>query len=262
MPKFSANLTFLFQELPFLDRIDASAQAGFKGVEHQFPYDMPPSDIMQRIQDHDLSMVLINAPAGDWQAGERGLASRAGRNDEFKKSIETAIEYAKALKCPRVHVMSGLLDTDVDKESAMVVLAENLNWAATEMEREGVKLLLEALNPVDVPGYILGHSGQTRAVMSLINHPNIRMQYDLYHGAMNGENLQESVSMHFEVIEHMQVAGAPGRHEPDTGDTEFNSVFEMVDMLGYPGWIGCEYAPKTTTRAGLEWGSVYGLKAV
>ena len=212
MPNFSANLTFLFQELPFLDRFEASAQVGFKGVEHQFPYDTPPSEIVQRLQDHDLRMVLINAPAGDWQAGERGLASLSGRKDDFQKSIETAIEYASALDCPRVHVMSGLLETEVGKESSMATLVENLNWAATVMEREGVRLLLEALNPVDVPGYMLGHSGQTRAVMSLANHSNIRMQYDLYHGAMNGENLQESVSMHFEVIDHMQVAGSPGRH--------------------------------------------------
>ena len=260
MPRFSANLTFLFQDLPFLDRFSAAAQAGFKGVEHQFPYDTPPADIVSRLQENQLEMVLINAPPGNWEAGERGLAGLPGRESEFKDSIGLAIDYAKALGCPRIHVMSGIPAPELPKESVMATLVENLAWAASQLESEGIRMLLEALNPVDVPGYLISHNQQTRAVMAVVNHPNVFMQYDLYHAAMNGENLQDSLMMHFEVVDHMQVAGAPGRHEPDTGNADFFPIFEMVDTLGYEGWIGCEYAPQTSTLEGLGWASVFGLK--
>lgn len=261
MPRFSANLTFLFQEHAFLDRIDAAARVGFRGVEHQFPYDTPVLDINARLEANDLEMVLINAPAGDWQAGDRGLAALPDQKQAFRDSVEDALEYAVELGCPRIHVMAGVIEAGADKESAMAVYAENLSLAADLFALQGVRLLIEALNPRDVPGYLIGHNQQARAVMALINHPNVYLQYDLYHGAMNSENLLEAVPMNFEVIDHMQVAGAPGRHEPNTGEVDYQPVFEAIDMMGYTGWIGCEYVPLTTTEAGLDWASVYGIGA-
>ena len=260
MPRFSANLMFLFQEYDFLDRIDAAARVGFTGVEHQFPYDTPVQEIINRLDSTNLEMVLINAPAGDYQAGERGLAALPDRKQSFRDSLEDALEYAVGLGCPRIHVMAGIIDEESDKESAMAVYEENLSFAADLFATQDIRLLIEALNPRDVPGYLLGHSHQARAVMASINHPNIYLQYDLYHAAMNGENLIEGVSLNLEVIDHMQVAGTPGRHEPNVGDVDFSLVFEAIDMMGYTDWIGCEYAPQTTTESGLGWASVYGIQ--
>jgi 2-dehydrotetronate isomerase len=259
MPRFSANLTYLFQELPLLDRIEAAANAGFRGVEIQFPYDTPVRDIMAALEDNRVELVLINAPPGDWEAGERGLGALPGREQAFRKSIEDAIYYATALSCPRVHIMSGVPDAHVGREVALSILADNLKYAATACSDAGIRALIEPLNPVDVPGYAISHTIQARAVMAVVNSPNLHLQYDLYHGGMNGDDLLEMVRSNLDVIDHMQVAGVPGRHEPDTGDINFTPVFEALDMMGYRGWIGCEYAPLKSTLEGLSWASVYGL---
>jgi len=259
MPRFSANLMFLFQEMPFLDRFKAAADSGFKGVEYQFPYDTPVSDILKALEDNALEMVLINAPAGDWAGGERGIGALPGREEEFRKSMEEGIYYATALSCPRLHVMAGVPGPSVGREVAMSVLADNLKYAADTCAEAGIRVLMEPLNPVDVPGYLISHTIQARAAMALVASNNLYLQYDLYHGGMNDEDILEMVRSNLEVIDHMQVAGVPGRHEPDTGDIEFSPVFEALDSMGYTGWIGCEYTPRNGTLEGLSWASVYGL---
>ena len=259
MPRFSANLSYLFQELPLPDRINAAANAGFKGVEIQFPYDIAVAEIMAALEKNHVELVLINAPPGNWQAGERGLGALPGREQEFRELLDEAIYYAAALSCPRIHVMSGIPGPDVGREVAISTLADNLRYAANTCAEAGIKALIEPLNPIDVPGYIISHTMQARAIMAIVSSSNLYLQYDLYHGGMNREDLLEMVRSNFDVIDHMQVAGVPGRHEPDTGEQDFTPVFETLDMIGYRGWIGCEYAPLKNTLDGLSWASVYGL---
>ena len=259
MPRFSANLTYLFSNVPLLERITAAAAARFRGVEIQFPYDTPAPHLIKALEQNDVELVLINAPPGDWQAGDRGLGAIPGREKEFRDSIDEAIYYATALGCPRVHVMSGIPGPEIGREIALSTLADNLRYAADVCADAGIKVLIEPLNPIDVPGYIIGHTLQARAIMAVVNSDNLYLQYDLYHGGMNGENLHEMIRSNLDVIDHMQVAGIPGRHEPNTGDVDFTPVFETLDMIGYRGWIGCEYTPWKDTLEGLSWASVYGL---
>lgn len=259
MPKFSANLTFLFQDLPVIDRITASADAGFKGVELQFPYGIDVSDISASLEKNDVEMVLINAPAGNFDAGDRGLAALPGREEEFRSAIDDAIYYATALNCPRIHVMSGIPPADIKPDTAMATLANNLKYAADVCADACIRVLVEPLNAKDVPGYLISHTLQARAIMAVVNSANLYLQYDLYHGGMNNEDIPEMLRSNLDVIDHMQVAGVPGRHEPNTGKIDFSPIFEALDIMGYQGWIGCEYAPESDTLAGLGWGAVYGL---
>jgi hydroxypyruvate isomerase len=259
MPRFSANLTYLFQNHSMLDRIAASADAGFKGVEVQFPYDIEISDISKALEKNQVELVLINAPAGDFERGDRGLAAIPGREEDFRRSIDEAIYYATALNCPRIHMMSGILPPNVKPDVAMATLADNLRYAANVCADACIRALIEPLNAEDVPGYIINHTLQARGVMALVNSDNLYLQYDLYHGGMNKEDILEMVRSNLDVIDHMQVAGVPGRHEPNTGSIDFSPVFEALDIMGYQGWIGCEYAPLGDTLSGLGWGAVYGL---
>ncbi len=252
MPRFSANLMFLFQEVPFLERFEAAAAAGFKAVEYQFPYDTAVNEIRARLDATGLDMVLINAPPGDWAAGERGIAALPGREDEFKASIEIALGYATALGCPCLHVMAGVTTT-ADS------FTENLAWAARLAGGEGVCILIEPLNAIDVPGYLLNNAAQAISIIDRVGEENLFLQYDLYHGAMSGEDLVATVRANAERIAHMQVAGAPGRNEPDTGDVDFTAAFEAIDAIGYDGWIGCEYRPAVGTLEGLGWLRPYGI---
>ncbi len=263
MPRFAANIRMMFQEVPLLERFGAAAEAGFRGVEHQFPYGGPVDEIRTRLDDTSLEMVLINAPPGDWEVGERGLAAVPGRTEEFKATIDEAMACALRLGCRRVHVMAGVPGPETSTETAMAVYAENLRYAAETLGREGIAVLIEPLNAIDVPGYVLGSAVQARAVMAVVNRPNLFLQYDLYHGAMSGEDLLETVRDNLDVIGHLQVASAPGRHEPTTADAdgEINHIalFEAIDGMGYGGWIGCEYEPCEGTLKGLGWASVFGI---
>ncbi len=259
MPKFSANLTYLFKDVPLLDRISAAANAGFKGVEVQFPYDTPAADILTVLDQNQVEMVLINAPAGNFEKGDRGLGGIPGRETEFRESIHEAIYYATALNCPRIHVMSGIPPNHLKQDVVIATLADNLRYAAKTCADACIKVLIEPLNSVDVPGYIISHTLQARGVMAVVNSDNLFLQYDLYHGGMNKEDLMEMVRSNLDVIDHMQVAGVPGRHEPDTGTINFTPVFEALDIIGYRGWIGCEYVPQSDVIEGLRWGAVYGL---
>lgn len=259
MPQFSANLRYLFQEYPLYDRFSAAADAGFKAVEYQFPYEEDVSKLQTALDKNGLKMVLINAPPGDWAAGDRGIAGIAGREIEFKKSVEDAIFYATALNCPRIHIMAGILTANVAHEVALSVMSENLKYAADLCADAGIKVLIEPLNNIDMPRYLISHSVQARALMAVVNSGNLFLQYDLYHGGMSGENLEDSIRSNLDVIDHIQVAGVPGRGEPDTGDIDFREIFEMLDMVGYRGWVGCEYAPRNHTLKGMKWASVYGI---
>ncbi len=263
MPRFAANLWYLFQEVDLMDRFGAAAKAGFKAVEIQFPYQWRGADLPARLDAFGLRIVLINAPPGDWEAGERGLAALPGREEEFRDSIGQAIDYGRTLNCPAVHVMAGVLADDSDRQRAMETYVENLAFAATRSSEEGIKVLIEALNPLDAPGYLIGDTAETRSVIDAVGDGNLYMQYDLYHGAMNGEDLIETIGANLDVIGHMQVAGVPGRHEPDLpsggGNIDYGGVFEAIDGLGYTGWIGCEYRPRAGTVEGLGWAAAYGI---
>ena len=259
MPRFSANLSYLFQDLPLTERIAAAASAGFKGVEVLFPYETDSHKILSALEDSHVEMVLINAPAGNFEKGERGFAGIPGKEVEFRQSVDEAIYYATVLNCPRIHVMSGIITSDIKQDVAMATLADNLRYAARVCGEAGIRVLIEPLNNIDVPGYILSHTLQARGVMALVNSDNLFLQYDLYHGGMNRENLLEMLRSNLDVIDHMQVAGVPGRHEPDTGTVNFTPIFETLDIIGYHGWIGCEYTPLHDVLTGLGWGSVYGL---
>ncbi|NQV85319.1 MAG: TIM barrel protein [Rhodospirillales bacterium] len=259
MPNFSANLWYLFKEQEMMDRFQAAAEAGFKAVEFHFPYQWPATDLAEQLAEHGLQQVLINAPPGDWDAGERGIAAVPGRGAEFRDSIALSIEYAKALACPRVHVMAGLQGGD-HTGRAMETLAENLSFAAEECGRFGISVLIEALNPADVPGYLIGNTFDALAVLEYVGHDNLYLQYDLYHGAMNAEDMPTTIAENLNAISHMQVASMPGRHEPDgQGSLDYPALFTAIDEIGYTGWIGCEYNPRGATLEGLDWAKAYGI---
>lgn len=265
MPRFSANLWYLFQDMPMPDRFQAAREAGFRAVEFHFPYQWPGSDLAGCLDEHGLEQVLINAPPGDWEAGERGIAALPGREGEFRESLGLAIEYAETLNCPQIHVMAGLVD-EAGRSKALDTFRENLSFAATECERHGVAVLIEALNPVDVPGYLISDTEAARAVVDTVDHDNLFLQYDLYHGAMNGEDMASVIEANLDVIGHMQVAGVPGRHEPDDRcPLDYPALFRAIDGLGYEGWIGCEYSPRSGGSGTLEslgWATEYGLGAL
>lgn len=259
MPQFSANLRYMFQELPLYERFDAAGGAGFRAVEYPFPYSEKPADIKRALDANDLQMTLISMPPGDWKAGEHGLAGIPGREKDFQTSVEDAIYYATSFNCRNVHIMSGVLPFGVPRESALSVLAENLSFAAEAFENAGIRALIKPLNEKDMPGYLISRNLQARAIMAVVNSSNLQMLYNFYHSAMAGEDIEESIRSNLDVICHMQVAGVPGRAEPDTGHINYNPIFELLDTVGYSGWVGCEYTPSQRTLDGLKWASLYGI---
>ena len=253
MPQFSANLWYMFQEWEMMDRFSVSAEAGFQAVEFHFPYQWSANILAEKLAECGLKQVLINAPAGKWESGERGIAALPGRQNEFQDTIGLAVKYALALDCPRLHVMAGL-DGDSD------VYLENLTYAVEVCAHNEIKVLIEALNPIDVPGYMIANTQDALAVLNVINHNYLLLQYDLYHGAMNAEDLLNTILENLDVIGHMQVAAPPDRHEPDIMSIiDFSTLFQSIDELGYAGWIGCEYSPRAGTLEGLGWAKAYGI---
>lgn len=259
MPRFAANLTMLYGEHEFLDRFAAAAADGFTAVEYLFPYDHPARELRARLDEHGLRQVLFNAPPGDWAAGERGIAALPGREDEFKAAFTLALDYADALGCPRVHVMSGVGDPD-DRARRLDTYRDNLAWAAAQAA--GVDVLVEPLNHRDVPGYLLTRQADAHALVGEIGAANLGVQLDLYHLQINEGDVSSTLRRDLPTgrVRHLQVAGAPERHEPDTGELDFRRVLGVVDELGYDGWVGCEYNPAGTTSAGLGWISEYGVR--
>ena len=257
MPRFCANIGFLFPELPFLDRFEAAARAGFTGVEFAAPYDHPQAELRRRLADAGLSQVLINSPAGDRAAGERGFACIPGRTAAFRDSIEQALDYATALGCQLVHVMAGMPPAGLAYETALALYAVNLSWAAERAQSAGIRLVIEPLNPRDAPGYLLRTQEQGAAIAAAI--PNVGLQFDLYHCQTAQGDMTRRLEAVMPVVAHMQLADVPGRHEPGTGEIGWEYVFRRIDELGYSGWVGCEYRPLGDTAEGLAWRRRYGV---
>ncbi|MGK7866110.1 2-oxo-tetronate isomerase [Falsiroseomonas sp. E2-1-a20] len=253
MPRFAANISLMFTELPFLDRFGAAAEAGFKAVEFLFPYDFPAAEIATRLKDNGLSHVLFNGPPGDWNQGERGQAALPGRQAEFREGFRKALDYAAALECPRIHVMSGLAPAGVPHDTMTATLAANLAWAAEQAAPAGVKPVIEPINHRDIPGFFLNTTDQAAAIIEAIGPEKVGMQFDLYHCQITEGDIVKRVERHLPLIAHMQVADNPGRNEPGTGEVNWDFVFKRIDALGFRGWIGCEYRPAGETVAGLGW---------
>jgi 2-dehydrotetronate isomerase len=256
MPRFAANLSFLFNEVPFLDRFGEAAHAGFRAVEFAFGYDYQAREIVARVAEHKLEVVLINTPPGDYEAGDRGLASLPGREHEFAASIVTALRYAQAVKCPRLHVMAGVLPEGADDEERarrLRTYKRNLKFACQEAAEQNVTVLIEPINPRDMPRYLLNTQAEAHAIREELGMANLRVQMDLYHAQVVEGDLTTKIRRWLPHIGHVQIAGVPSRNEPDAGEVNYEHLFKLLDELKYDGWIGCEYRPATTTTAGLGW---------
>lgn len=253
MPKFNANLTMLFNEVPFLDRFQAAADAGFKGVEFLLPYAFDKEQLAERLVRHGLVQVLHNLPAGDWDAGERGIACHPDRVGEFQDGVGRAIEYATALGCRQLNCLAGIAPAGVDPDKVRETFVANLRFAAARLKEAGIRLLVEPINTFDIPGFYLNRTAQAIALIEEVGSPNLYLQHDIYHmQRMEGE-LANTIAKHLPRIAHMQIADTPGRHEPGTGEINYAWLFRFIDRLGYDGWIGCEYKPAAGTREGLSW---------
>ncbi len=260
MPKFAANLSMLYPEHGVLDRFDAAARDGFKGVEYLFPFAFAASDIAVRLQANGLQQVLFNAPPGNWDAGERGLACLPGREAEFRAGVDQALDYAQALGCPRVHVMAGLQPSGVERVALRATYVSNLKWAAQRAAPLGVDVLIEPINTRDMPGFFLSRQDKAHAIVAEVGEPNLKVQMDLYHCQVVEGDLAMKIRQYLPTgrVGHVQIAGVPQRNEPDVGELNYPYLFSVLDEMGYSGWIGCEYRPRATpdqggTSAGLGW---------
>jgi hydroxypyruvate isomerase len=253
MPKFAANLTMLFNEVPFLDRFERAASTGFKAVEFLFPYAYSPSEIKDQLERFDLKLVLHNLPAGDWDAGERGIACLPDRVDEFRAGVAKAIEYAKVLQVPQLNCLAGKIPTGADIQLLQKTFISNLQYAATELHKVNLKLLIEPINTFDIPGFFLSTTQQAIDVLKEVGAENAFLQYDIYHAQRMEGELASTIQKHLHQIAHIQLADNPGRHEPGTGEINYAYLFSFLDQIGYKGWIGCEYKPASSTEAGLGW---------
>jgi hydroxypyruvate isomerase len=253
MPKFAANLTLMFNEAPFLERFALARAHGFGAVEFLFPYGFAAAAIADQLALHRLQLVLHNLPAGDWDAGERGLACDPRRIHEFRDSVTLALDYAGALGVPQLHCLAGIVAPDADRAAAHATYVANLRYAAARLAQAGLRLLIEPINTLDMPGYFLSGSAQAAAIIAEVGAPNLFMQYDIYHMQRMEGRLADTIATHLPLIAHMQLADVPGRHEPGTGTIDFRALFARIDALGYTGWIGCEYLPAGDTISGLGW---------
>jgi hydroxypyruvate isomerase len=257
MPRFCANLSMLWNELDFMERFAAAARAGFCGVEYLFPYDYDKNRIAEQLRRHQLVQVLHNLPAGDWAAGERGIACHPGREKEFQAGVARAIEYAQALGCTQVNCLAGIRPRHVDPNEARETFIRNLQYAALRLADAGIRLLIEPVNTRDIPGFFLCYPKQALEIIKAVGSANLFLQYDIYHAQVMEGDLARTIEENLPRIAHMQLADNPGRHEPGTGEINYSFLFAHIDRLGYSGWIGCEYRPKTTTEAGLGWAKGY-----
>jgi len=264
MPRFAANLSMMYPDLPFLERFAAAARDGFKAVEYLFPYADRATDIAQRLKEHKLEQVLFNAPPGNWDAGERGFACLPGRDEEFRASIAQALEYAKALRCPRVHVMAGLVPERSTREKLHSTYVERLGVAADAARPHGIDILIEPINTRDIPGYFLNRQDHAHQIVADVAASNLKVQMDLYHCQIVEGDVAMKLRRYLPTgkVGHLQIAGVPERHEPDVGEVNYAYLFDVLDELRYDGWIGCEYRPRDRmspggTSAGLGWFARY-----
>lgn len=264
MPRFAANLSMLYPEMPFLERFGAAAADGFKGVEYLFPYEFEAEQLAAQLQAHRLEQVLFNCPPGDWDAGERGLACLPGRQEEFLEGVTSAMRYAAVLQCPRVHVMAGLVPSGMDRQSVRATYLANLRAAASLAERAGVTLLIEPINTRDIPGFFLNRQDDAHSLVKEIGSRHVKVQMDLYHCQIVEGDVAMKIRQFLPTgdVGHFQIAGVPQRHEPDVGELNYNYLFSVIDEVsaqcGWHGWVGCEYRPSRGavaggTSAGLQW---------
>ena len=257
MTKLAANLSMMFTEVDFLDRFDAAAGAGFKGVEYLFPYDFPKDAIKERLERNGLTQALFNLPAGDWAGGERGIAVLPDRVGEFQDGVGRALEYAETLDCKLINCLAGLAPEGVADDRLRRTFVDNLKFAAPRLADAGITLIVEAINTRDIPGFWLNYTAQSRSILEEVGAPNMGFQYDIYHMQVMEGNLAETIERNLDIIRHFQLADNPGRHEPGTGEINYDFVLPLIDMLGYDGWVGCEYNPAGKTEDGLGWAARY-----
>ncbi|MDM4767601.1 2-oxo-tetronate isomerase [Pelomonas sp. SE-A7] len=256
MPRFAANLSLQYGEQPqFLDRFAAAAADGFRAVEYLFPYEHAPEVLAGQLRQHGLQQVLFNAPPGDWAAGERGLTCLPSRERDFEASVEQALSYARALDCPRIHLMSGLLPEGHSREQLKPLVVERLLWACDQAAAAGITLLLEPINGRDMPGYFLNRQDHALELIAAVARPNLKLQMDWYHCQVVEGDVATKLrrTMELGLLGHVQLAGVPLRQEPDQGELRTEYLLEQLDELGYQGWVGCEYRPRAGTSAGLGW---------
>lgn len=264
MPQFAAHLSLMYPELPLLDRFAAAARDGFRAVELHFPYAVDPREIAARLQDNGLQLVLFNAPPGGtdrsrmaaaWDQNARGTAALPGHEAEFRAGVQEALRYAEVLGCPRIHVLSGIVPPGVERESLKDLCVGNLRWAAAEAARAGCDILIEPINLRDMPRYFLNRQDHAHELLDAAQAPNLKVLMDLYHCQIVEGDVATKLHQYLPTgrVAHVQIAGVPGRHEPDRGELHYPFLFEMLDALGYSGWVGCEYRPEADTSAGLAW---------
>lgn len=257
MPRFAANLSMMYTELPFNERFAAAAKDGFTGVEYLFPYDYAATELKDLLTANGLEQVLFNTSPGNWALGERGITSLPGREDEFKQAFDTALDYARVLGNRHMHIMAGLIQPEQDRERHRAVYLRNLAYAALLASREGITILIEPINTRDIPGFFLNRQDEAQEICQEIGVENIRVQFDIYHcQIVEGDvatKLRRDMSRKHAGIGHIQIAGVPDRHEPDVGEVNYPYLFDLIDELGYQGWIGCEYRPRAGTSEGLSW---------
>lgn len=259
MPKLAANLSMLFTEMDFMARFEAASKAGFKGVEYLFPYDFSAEEIKGQLDLHKLTQVLFNLPAGDWAKGERGIACLPDRTEEFRLGVDTAIEYAHVLGCKQVNCLSGIVPKNLSLTIAEDTLVDNLKYAADKLAQQDINLVLEAINTQDMPGFCVSTTAQTMDIIERVGSDNLRSQYDIYHMQIMEGNIARTMTDYIRSIGHVQLADNPGRHEPGTGELNYEFLFQHIDSIGYQGWVGCEYVPANGTQAGLGWLKKYNL---
>lgn len=253
MPKFAANLSMMFNEVEFLDRFDAAAMAGFKGVEFLFPYAFEAEALRARLDAAGLTQALFNLPPGDFEKGDRGFAALPGREADFDAALDTALGYAETLECDLLHVMSGIVPAGTAREACTEALIANLKRAAPKAAARGKTLIIEPINTRDIPGYFLNTQAQARAILEAVAADNVGLQFDFYHVQIVEGDLAKTFEVQRDLIRHVQIAGVPERHEPNVGEINYPYLFELMDRLGYDGWVGCEYRPRAGTVEGLSW---------
>ena len=264
MPQFAANLSLMYTELPFLERFAAAARDGFTAVEYLFPYAFAPGELAARLQGNGLRQVLFNAPPGGgdratmataWEQGARGTAALPGREAEFRAGVLEALRYAEALDCPRIHLMAGCVPEGQERAALRACYVDNLRWAAEQAGRSGRAVLIEPINPRDMPGYVLNRQDEAHALLDAVGSPHLQVQMDLYHCPIVEGDVATKLRQYLPTgrVAHLQIAGVPERHEPDRGELHYPYLFSVIDALGYTGWIGCEYRPAAGTTAGLGW---------
>ena len=253
MPKFTANLTMLFTEVDFLSRFAAAARSGFTGVEYLFPYSFPKDQLAETLRKHNLTQVLYNLPAGNWDAGERGIACHVDRVGEFQEGVDRAIDYARTLDCKQINCLAGIAPESISPARTREVFVSNLKYAAPRLAAHGIKLLIEPINTFDIPGFFLSRTSQALEIMAEAAEPNLYLQYDVYHMQMMEGNLATTIKQNLARVAHVQVADVPGRHEPGTGEINYPFLFRHLDSIGYDGWVGCEYKPLAKTEDGFGW---------